>query len=422
MIMNLLEYKSTATKVYFGVYALETYLNARQHRKLLETEVPEELEGVVSKEEFEKDRLFELRESHYRLVKSAWKVAKDIAFIQYDIYPLIWKYSSELLVKYFNLSGTHWYTDYFIVAAIFPIADAIAILPVMLYDFLVLKRHKKDSSAGSRSVRSPPQDNINLGISIVLDILPQLYFISQGVPNAYLYAMPFRLIHSAIDVLLLELVTQYFLNTEPLREDDLYFNIKKLAKDLGFNIDNLFVFQRDLQDPEAPDVYIFENFTSKTIYLSDTIIEEASDEEICALVTRELIIRKSRFGLKKFILNEACCLALIYSFSKVMQNQGFYQQFGISAMPIIFGATMFKTLIAPLKPVANFFFNLITRKKEIKANSFVKSGQYGKHLKSGLLISYVSNKKNFNTDPLFSAYRSHNMSLAENLKSIIKTE
>jgi hypothetical protein len=83
---------------------------------------------------------------------------------------------------------------------------------------------------------------------------------------------------------------------------------------------------------------------------------------------RELSIRKSRFGLKKFLLNEFCTLALIYGFTKVVQNQGFYQQFGISTMPIVFGAAMFKTLIDPLKPVANFFFNLITRNKEINAS------------------------------------------------------
>jgi hypothetical protein len=75
---------------------------------LLENEVPEALEGIVSKEEFEKERQFELGESNYRFVKGAWKVAKNIVFIQYDIYPQIWKYSSEFLVEYFNLGYAQW--------------------------------------------------------------------------------------------------------------------------------------------------------------------------------------------------------------------------------------------------------------------------------------------------------------------------
>ncbi|KXN72477.1 hypothetical protein CONCODRAFT_4702 [Conidiobolus coronatus NRRL 28638] len=404
MIIHLLEYKSTATKIYFGVYALETYLNARQHRKLLETKVPEALEGVVSEEKFEKERLFELRESRYRFVKGAWKVVKNIIFIQYDIYPQIWKYSSELLVQYFNLSGTHWYTDYFIVTAIFPIADAIS-----------------DSSTDIKPLRRIPQVNIDLSLSLALDILPQLYFINQGISDSYMYIMPFRFVRSAIGALLREPIIQYYLKTEPFQNDKVYKDIIELADNFGFYVDDILIYHKNTNEPGAPDIYIFENFISKTIYLSNTIADNVSEQEIYALVMRELSIEKSHYGLKKYILNLACSLALIYDFSKAMQNHRFYQQFGINTMPIIFGATMFKILIAPFKPITNFFFNLIARNMEIKANYFVKSQDYGKRLRSGLIVSFANNMKSFNNDPLYSIYRSHKMSLAENLKSIGKT-
>ncbi|KXN72475.1 hypothetical protein CONCODRAFT_77760 [Conidiobolus coronatus NRRL 28638] len=413
MIIELLEYKSTATKVYFGVYALETYLNARQHRKLLETEMPEALE---------EERQFELGESRYRFIKGAWKVAKNIVFIQYDIYPQIWRYSSDLLVEYFNLGGAQWYTDYFIATAIFPIADAITGLPVMLYDLLVLKRYKIDCSTGCKSIRRPPQANIDLGLSTALDILPQLYLINQGIPNSYLYVWLFRLARNAIGTLLPEIITQSFLKTDLLRDEELITEIEALTKKVDFPLKKILVFQSDVQDSGTPDVYIFENFNAKSIFLSNTFIKKATKEEVCALVSRELGTRRCYYGLKKFLLNEACSLGIVYAFSNVIQNRSFYHQFGFDRMAVIFGATMFKILITPLKPVANSLFNLISRKMHLEANSFAKSHGYSEALKSGLIKSYANRMQNFNDDPLYSIYRSQSMTLAENLQSISKTE
>lgn len=130
----------------------------------------------------------------------------------------------------------------------------------------------------------------------------------------------------------------------------------------------MLVYQKNEEEPGAPDVYIFENYISKTIYLSNTIVGKVSEKEIYALVMRELSIQESCHGLKRYIINEACSLALIYDLSRVIQNLRFYRQFGINTMPIIFGAAMFKILIAPFRPIANFLFNLIARNIEIKAS------------------------------------------------------
>jgi STE24 endopeptidase len=168
--------------------------------------------------------------------------------------------------------------------------------------------------------------------------------------------------------LLPEIITQSFLKTDLLRDEELITEIEALTNKIGFPLKKILVFQSDVQDSGTPDVYIFENFNTKNIFLSNTFIKRASKEEVCALVSRELGTRRCYYGLKKFLLNEACSLGIIYAFSNVIQNQDFYHQFGFDRMAVIFGATMFKILIAPLKPVANSLFNLISRKMHLEAS------------------------------------------------------
>ncbi|KXN72463.1 hypothetical protein CONCODRAFT_56263 [Conidiobolus coronatus NRRL 28638] len=368
MIIELLDFKNSAIKLYFGVYALESYINARQHRKLLEKEMPEAIQDIVSLEEFENERLYELEKSKHRFIIDILKVVKNYIFIKHDIYPRLWKCSNRILVEYLGFNGSHWFTSFFIFSLILPNVEVLVSLPTTLYQSFVAKKHKGDCSTSCPCVRIPPASRIDLGLSMSTELFPQLYLINQDIPNSYIYVWLFKSTLKAIYELIVPgIVVKKFFKTEPLPEGELKIEIESWAKNTGFPLKTIYTYQLE-QKPASFDIFILGKFNTQSVFIPNALVEKSTVEEIGALISREYSIWKSNHALKTFIFGQVCSLGVLYTLNTIIKSQDFYHQFGFSTPHILFGCTMLKVLFTPLKPIVNSFYNLISRRIIRKAS------------------------------------------------------
>ena len=82
-----------------SIFIFQQYVNARQHCKLSEKKIPEKLRKIIKTEEFEKARLYSLDKSTFNFISEVFGLF-NLAYFLFQLYPLIWRYSGDLAMKY----------------------------------------------------------------------------------------------------------------------------------------------------------------------------------------------------------------------------------------------------------------------------------------------------------------------------------
>jgi len=87
-------YKEAVMMFMGGVFLFETYLEFRQRKYLRKETVPDELSEVISDTSFKAARAYSLDKWNFSMFSSVFSLAEDMLVLQYDVMPLMWKWSA----------------------------------------------------------------------------------------------------------------------------------------------------------------------------------------------------------------------------------------------------------------------------------------------------------------------------------------
>ncbi|KAI9988975.1 hypothetical protein PInf_022696 [Phytophthora infestans] len=436
------------------VYLLETYLDIRQHRKLHDKQFPkpltEAIEGLGSynikkKDEkepeddkredadaqeeeettllaaiqakFDKSRAYGLDKSTFGFVHGVYNQLEAIAFLLLGYLPFVWTMSGKALL-FLGLD-----------------ADNEIYRALMLLTLTTIRTH----SWASPSVFTRPRHGFNkqtlglffmdmiksFGLFIVIGFpvtAALIYVIRWGGEYFYMYVWAFLFAFSVIMMTLYPvLIMPLFNKFTPLEEGDLRTRIEALAASLNFPLTKLFVTDGSKRSSHS-NAYFFGLFKSKRIVLFDTLLEQATHDEIVAVLGHELGHWKLWHTAQGFVIQQVYILASFYVFGLCMNDAELFASFGFagdSAKPVIIGFLLFsQTMWAPVEHVLSFLMTLNTRKNEFQADAFAVDLGHAVALKSGLTKLAIENLSNMNPDVLYSAYHYSHPPLVERLNAI----
>ncbi|RLN60604.1 hypothetical protein BBJ29_005825 [Phytophthora kernoviae] len=420
------------------VYLFETYLDVRQHRKLHDATFPKPLEEAIEglgsyqikkkaaeaeteadnigdaeeKEEtekkqeettlleatlskFDKSRAYGLDKSTFGFIHGAYNQLEATVFLLLGYLPFMWTISGQTLVAV----GLDADNEIYRALMLLTLTTTLGLFFMdKIKSFLLF---------------------IVIGFPVTAALI---YVIRWGGEYFYMYVWAFLFVFSVIMMTLYPvLIMPLFNKFTPLEEGELRTRIEALAASLNFPLTKLFVTDGSKRSSHS-NAYFFGFFKSKRIVLFDTLLEQATHDEIVAVLGHELGHWKLWHTAQGFVIQQAYILASFYVFGLCMNDAELFVSFGFagdSAKPVIIGFLLFsQTMWAPVEHVLSFLITLNTRKNEFQADAFAVDLGHDIALKSGLTKLAIENLSNMNPDKLYSAYHYSHPPLVERLNAI----
>ncbi|KAF1321875.1 Caax prenyl protease 1, partial [Globisporangium splendens] len=444
------------------VYAFETYLDFRQHQKLKETQFPPPLadaigglgeftpkkkkqegddgkedDGDVKKEseepakpislldatldKFDKSRAYGLDKSTFAFVSGAYSQLEATAFLFLGYLPFMWTVSGCAL-EAIGLDAQNEIYLALMLLTLTSIRDTLFGLPFALYStFVVEARHGFNKQTLGLFFMDKLKGFVLFMVIGYPVTAALIYVIRWGGELFYLYVWAFLFAFSLVMVTLYPvLIMPLFNKFTPLEEGALRSRIEVLASSLHFPLTKLFVCDGSKRSNHS-NAYFFGFFKSKRIVLFDTLLEQATDDEIVAILGHELGHWKLWHTAQGFMIQQVYTFVLFYVFGLCMHDSELFASFGFASdtKPVIIGFLLFsQTVWAPVEHVLSFLITLNTRKNEFQADAFAVDLGHERALKSGLTKLAIENLSNMNPDPLYSAYHYSHPPLVERLNAI----
>uniref|UniRef100_A0AAV1ULA8 CAAX prenyl protease n=1 Tax=Peronospora matthiolae TaxID=2874970 RepID=A0AAV1ULA8_9STRA len=457
---SLIPYFQGALVFMTVVYLFETYLDVRQHRKLHETCFPEPLKeaiqglgqytSVKSKRylaedksdhatssartepetsllaatvaKFDSSRAYGLDKSTFGLLSGAYKQLEATLLLVLGYLPFMWTLSGQALTA-LGLGTEHEIYRALMLLTLTSVRDTIVDIPFGLYStFVVEARHGFNKQTLGLFLMDKLK-GFGLFVAIGYPVTAVLiYVIRWGGEYFYMYVWAFLFVFSVVMMTLYPvLIMPLFNKFTPLEEGELRTRIEALAASLKFPLTKLFVTDGSKRSSHS-NAYFFGLFKSKRIVLFDTLLEQATHDEIVAILGHELGHWQLWHTAQGFVIQQVYTLASFYMFGLCMNNAELFASFGFagdSAKPVIIGFLLFsQTMWAPVEHVLSFLITLNTRKNEFQADAFAVDLGFDAALKSGLTKLAIENLSNMNPDTLYSAYHYSHPPLVERLNAI----
>jgi STE24 endopeptidase len=164
------------------------------------------------------------------------------------------------------------------------------------------------------------------------------------------------------------------------------------------------------------NAYMFGFGSNKRIVLYDTLMKQASTEEIVGILGHELGHWKMWHTIQGFVVTQLYTLAAFMAFGACMYNGDLYASFGFKAQPTLVGLLLFfQTIWAPVDKVLSFLLTVNSRRNEFQADEFGVELGYLRDLQGGLTKIHLESLANLSPDWLYSTYHHSHPTLVERL-------
>jgi len=115
----------------------------------------------------------------------------------------------------------------------------------------------------------------------------------------------------------------------------------------------------------------------RKVVLFDTLIEEHTDEEIIAMVSRELGHVSNNHMLQKVIMSAVQMIIVFSFFGLVLGNKGVLYSFGFDHASSFLYLFIFSQLFLPVDFLTKFIAMYVVRRTEYQADAFAVTHNHG---------------------------------------------
>ncbi|KAI8904098.1 peptidase family M48-domain-containing protein [Gorgonomyces haynaldii] len=388
-------------------YVWETFINLRQHFKLYETQVPKQLQKVVSTEDFDKARRYSLDKSWFGFVSGFYAEAQAIVIFYFDLLPQFWNW----------IGPSPWQPIIYVSGVI--LSATLLTLPLSIYStFVIEQKHGFNKQTFSLFLLDKIK-TFALTLVIGMPFLAAFLYIidwagSDFVFYVWVFVFSFQIF---LNTLFPTVIQPLFNKFTPLQEGELKEKISHLCKKIKFPLDKVLVIDGSSRSAHS-NAYFYGLFKTKRIVLYDTLLENQTHDEIIAILAHELGHWHYNHLWQRLLTLQIHTFCTFYSFGLLFKHQKFYSDFGFSGTPTIVGFMLFMYLYSPFEILVVILMNALSRKNEFEADQYAKKLGYGKLLQEALIKISTKNQGNFNPDWLYSVVNYSHPPLVERLKEL----
>jgi len=417
-------YKEAVMMFMGGVFLFETYLEFRQRKYLRKETVPDELSEVISDTSFKAARAYSLDKWNFSMFSSVFSLAEDMLVLQYDVMPLMWKWSA-VPVAFLGLAAERTLVTEIARSVVFTVGFTIVQmlikLPFSIYGtFYLEQRHGFNKTTKFTFVTDMIKSICLMVVftPIIEGLIIPIITYGGKFLAIYLWAFMFALalvMMTIYPVLIAPLFNKY----DPLEEGPLKQKIEALALKLEFPLTKLFVMDGSKRSGHS-NAYMYGFFKNKRIVLFDTLLKQCADndDEVVAVLAHELGHWKLGHTVFTFSTMQLITFLQFGVFTVVRNTPAIYKAFGFVDRPAIISLMLFQQIISPVDHVVGLLQNCLSRRFEFQADKFAVDLNYAKELRGGLIRLQEENKSSTNIDPWYSAYHHTHPPLVERLKAL----
>jgi len=441
-----------------AVFVFERWLDLRQHRRIAERGalVPDHLRELVAAidadapkaapgaavEETLLKRLeakgaatkeYSLAKSRFRFVTTTFSLAQALVQVGTGFYPYMWDVAVGLVCGA-GADDACWRASEIRVAVVFAglltLVETVISLPFSVYStFRIEQQHGFNTMTYSLFAADAGKSLALTGV-IGAPVLSLLLAIVRSVGPQRLasYVAAFMFTVSLFFATIYPVAIQPLFNKyEPLAAGPLREKIEKLAASVNYPLYKLFTVDGSKRSSHS-NAYMYGFFKFKRIVLFDTLLKQASDDEITAILAHELGHWSYGHTVTGFAITQGYFFVAFTAFSKAMGYADMYAAFGFAATagasatagaPVVVGLILFfSTLWEPADHFISFCLTANTRRMEFQADAYAADLGRAAPLQRGLVKITFENLGMLDPDPFYSAYHHSPPPLMERLAAI----
>ncbi|KAF2903335.1 hypothetical protein ILUMI_02861 [Ignelater luminosus] len=355
-------------------YLWELYLDIRQYHLCKKTEnVPPELKQVMSKETFDKARLYTLDKDKYGFIKSAFSIVLSTFVIWSGLLATVWMYAESISPwKGEVATSCIWL---FLLIAMSTLID----LPFSVYYTFVLEEKYGFNKQTAKFYLWDKIKSFILSQALSLPIASIIIVIVKYGGDLF-----FVWLWITVGIIVLLLLTIYpsyiaplFDKYTPLPEGELRTDIEKLASELKFPLGQLYVVEGSKRSAHS-NAYFYGLFGAKRIVLFDTLLANpesggCQNDEVLAVLSHELGHWKHGHIVKNIIIMQTNLFLMFLVFGFMFGFPPIYQAVGFppNLQPVLVGLlVVMQYIMMPYNALLSFLLTCLSRYFEFQADAF----------------------------------------------------
>ncbi|WP_417359886.1 M48 family metallopeptidase [Galbibacter sp.] len=345
----------------FLIDSIIGHLNARK----FDDPIPEELEDVYQKEEYEKSQAYKLENYRFSNITGVFSLVLTLGFLMFDGFDYVDLFARETTSNPILIT--------LIFFGVITLGSDIITTPFSYYHTFVIE---EKYGFNKSSIKTFILDKLKGWLMMVifgggiLALIVWFYHIAGS--NFWLYAWGLVAVFTLlINMLYSRIIVPLFNKQSPLEEGSLKSKIQQYAAKVGFQLDNIFVIDGSKRSTKA-NAYFSGFGKQKRITLYDTLIEDLEEEEIVAVLAHEV----GHYKRKHIIFNVIASIVLtgltLYILSLFVSVPELSLAIGVSQASFHAGLIAFAILYSPISELTSLIMNYFSRKFEYQADNYAK--------------------------------------------------
>lgn len=345
----------------FTVDKILDFLNSKH----FDDPIPNELEDVYEKEEYEKSQAYKKINAKFSNLTSGFSLILTLGFFFLDGF----KFVDEIARSYSSNS----ILITLIFFGIIMLGSDIINTPFTYYKTFVIEENFGFNKSSKKIFFLDKIKGLLMTIIVGGGILALItWFYQFAGNNFWVYAWMLVAVFSIfMNMFYSKLIVPIFNKQKPLEDGELKTAIEKYAATVGFTLNNIYVIDGSKRSTKA-NAYFSGFGSQKRITLYDTLINDLEIDEIVAVLAHEVGHYKRKhiiFNLTSSILLTGFTLWLLSLFVSLPI---FSEALGVSIPSFHIGLIAFGILYSPISEITGLFMNLISRKFEYQADNYAK--------------------------------------------------
>ncbi|GGW85667.1 M48 family metallopeptidase [Salegentibacter mishustinae] len=327
--------------------------------------VPQELNDVYDKEEYEKSQRYKKERYRFGIITSTFSVLLTLGFIIFDGFAWV-----DGIARNFTDNAIQVALIFF---GIIMIGSDILTTPFSWYSTFVIEEKYGFNKTTKKTFFL---DKIKGWLMMAIlggGILALIVWFYQFAGNDFWwYAWILVAVFSVfLNMFYAKLIVPLFNKQSPLEEGSLRTKIETYAKNVGFTLDNIFIIDGSKRSTKA-NAYFSGFGKEKRITLFDTLVKDLEEEEIVAVLAHEV----GHYKKNHIIVNLAASILTtgftLWLLSLFVGSPALSQALGVAEPSFHIGLIAFGILYSPISEITGLLMNYLSRKFEYQADNYAK--------------------------------------------------
>ncbi|MFT6369449.1 MAG: STE24 endopeptidase [Maribacter sp.] len=345
-------------------YGLSTTLNFLNAQRFKDG-IPQDLTDVYSSEEYEKSQEYKWTNYRFGILTSTFSILLILSVLVFGGFGWIDNFVSSIT------PNTTFQSLLFF--GIIMIGSDVLNTPFSYYQtFVIEEKFGFNKTTGKTFI----MDKIKGWFMIIVlgggVLTLVLWFFEWAGTNFWLYTWALITVFTIfMNLFYSKLIVPLFNKQEPLAEGSLKTKIESYSKNVGFELQNIFVINGSKRSTKA-NAYFSGFGKEKRVTLYDTLINDLEEDEIVAVLAHEV----GHYKKNHIIFNLATSILLtgvmLFILSLFINNSGISLAIGVDTPSFHAALIGFGILYSPISEITGLLMNFVSRKFEYQADDFAK--------------------------------------------------